>query len=104
MLTACIAVLTLAAVAALLVHLGRVGPEGYLEVHPRHAGWLRALGLHTAEDFLALQGLIVCGHPDRNVARLVLRAGDGPVTVYLKREHRVPWSVRLAGWWAGLGW
>ena len=36
-----------------------------------------------------MQGLIVCGHPDRNVARLVLRAGDTPVTVYLKREHRV---------------
>jgi heptose I phosphotransferase len=104
MLMNLIALLSLATLAAMLIRLGRVPPGGYLEIHPHHAGWLRALGLHTAEDFLALQGLIVCGHPDRNVARLELRAGDTPVTVYLKREHRVPWRVRLAGWWSGLGW
>jgi heptose I phosphotransferase len=104
MLSGLVFVLVLATVAALLVRLGSVPAGGYLELHPHHAGWLRELGLHTVEDFLALQGLIVSGHPDRNVSRLELRVDNLPLTVYMKREHRVPWAVRLAGWWAGVGW
>ncbi len=87
-----------------LLHQRRQASRSYLEVHPRHAGWLRTLGLVRAEDFLAIESVIVGGHPDRNVARTTLRAGDTTATVYLKREHRVPWRIRLSSWWSGLGW
>src|SRR5205807_1849887 len=43
------------------------------------------------------------GHPDRQAARLTLGAGAEAVAVYLKREHRVPWPVRLANALAGFG-
>src|SRR5439155_21227330 len=50
-------------------------------------------------DFLALGGVILCGHPDRNVARVEL-GGEG---FFLKREHRVRRRDRLAAAWAGFG-
>lgn len=97
-----IVLLTLATVAYLAHRLGKVPRRGYLEVHPRHAGRLHALGLAGVEDFLALPGVLVGGHPDRNVGRV--RLPDGATAAFLKREHRVPWRVRLASWWAGFGW
>src|SRR2546423_928473 len=96
--------LLFAVLAAWLVRLARVPAGGYLELNPRRVPELFALGLHTPEDFLGLGGLIIAGHRDRNVARRELRLAGGPATVYLKREHRVSWLVRLASWWAGFGW
>src|SRR5579872_2200075 len=77
--------------------------RAFVEVAPRHRSFLRRLKLTEAEDFLALPAVIVSGHPDRHVARLTLGVGAEARTVYLKREHRVPWSVRLAGALAGFG-
>src|SRR5947207_1956026 len=61
--------------------------------------WLAALGLRTADDFLNHPGEIISGHPDRHVMRTTF----GNTTVYLKREHRVPWRDRLSSWRAGFG-
>ncbi len=52
-----------------------------------------------AERLTSLPGLIVTGHPDRNVARVSL----GGRTAYLKREHRVRWRDRLRSAAAGFG-
>ncbi len=72
----------------------------FLEINPDYRDLLRRLGLLRAEDFLALPAVIVCGHPDRNVAQVAL----GGVAAFLKREHRVPWKERLANAWSGFGW
>jgi hypothetical protein len=61
---------------------------------------LEALGLTDAESFLALPGPVVSGHPERHVRRVRV----GPVTAYLKCEHRVPPRDRLRHWLAGYGW
>jgi tRNA A-37 threonylcarbamoyl transferase component Bud32 len=71
-----------------------------LEVNPRYCGLLARLGLEAPGDFLALPGVVYCGHPDRHVARVALgeeRRG------FLKREHRVRWKGRLANAFAGFG-
>ncbi|CAN5625960.1 hypothetical protein BH11PLA2_BH11PLA2_40370 [soil metagenome] len=73
--------------------------RGKLVVHPRYRHWLRRCGLDTAEHILALRGEIVSGHQDRHVARV----GLGSRVVFLKREHRVGWKVRLRNWRAGFG-
>ena len=44
-------------------------------------------GLGSPDSFLALAGDVVCGHPDRHVARVELHAGVKPRVAYLKREH-----------------
>ena len=67
-----------------------------LLVNPAQADVLRAAGIRTAEDVLALPEEIVSGHPDRQVSRV--RLGD--VVAYLKKEHRVPWRERLRNLWA----
>lgn len=90
----------LPALVVVLLRLLAVPRGGHLEVHPRYAPWLGDRGLSTVSDFLALDGPIVSGHLDRNVTRIEL-AG---LTLYLKRERRVPWTVRWRSWWAGLGW
>ncbi|MCS6849675.1 MAG: lipopolysaccharide kinase InaA family protein [Gemmataceae bacterium] len=74
-----------------------------LTVHPRAGPWLQQLGLRSAEDFLALPGTIVGGHPDRHVARVRLGPECDPIDAFLKREHWVPWKERLANAWAGFG-
>jgi tRNA A-37 threonylcarbamoyl transferase component Bud32 len=74
----------------------------FLDISPLYRDVLTRAGLAAAGDFLRLGGVITCGHPDRNVARLELGpAGDLPV--FLKREHRVPWRDRWANAWAGFG-
>jgi tRNA A-37 threonylcarbamoyl transferase component Bud32 len=70
-----------------------------LEVNPRYRDLLAQLGLEAPADFLALPGVVYCGHPDRHVARVDLC--DTPA--FLKREHRVRWKDRLANAWAGFG-
>jgi tRNA A-37 threonylcarbamoyl transferase component Bud32 len=73
-------------------------------INPRHEPLLRRHGLTSAEQFLGLPGVIISGHPDRNVARVTLGSGPEARTAFLKREHRVRWRVRLANAWCGHGW
>jgi tRNA A-37 threonylcarbamoyl transferase component Bud32 len=70
-----------------------------LDINPAYEGLLRRHGLASAEDLLALPGLIVSGHPDRHVARVTL----GGLSGYLKREHLVRRRDRLGSAWAGFG-
>jgi hypothetical protein len=72
----------------------------FLEVNPRYRDLLARLGLEAPVDFLAMPGVVHCGHPDRNVARVAL---GGERRGFLKREHRVRWKARLANAWAGFG-
>src|SRR5262249_39145984 len=76
----------------------------FVEVNPRYRSLLQQHGLNDFVDFLRLPGVIVSGHPDRNVARVLLGSGPTALLAYLKREHRVPWRDRVASLCAGLGW
>jgi tRNA A-37 threonylcarbamoyl transferase component Bud32 len=71
----------------------------FVQINPRYRDVLDALGLRTAEEFLALPGVVVSGHPDRHVMRTTL----GSVTAFLKREHCVRWRQRLDSFLAGFG-
>src|SRR5262249_6608795 len=72
-------------------------------VNPLYAELLHRAGLVRAEDLLALPEQILSGHPDRQVSRVMLGAGDNALPAILKREHRVPWSERLRNWLQGFG-
>ena len=69
-------------------------------LHPRFANWLRRAGLDSAPAILALRGEVVCGHPDRHVARVQLPNGR---IIFLKLEHSVGEKTRFKNWWAGFG-
>jgi heptose I phosphotransferase len=79
------------------------GRRGFVEVAGPYRSLLRELGLTEPRHFLALEGAVVSGHPGREVLRLTLGAGAEAVDVYLKRERRIPWSVRLENFRAGFG-
>ena len=81
----------------------RPARKGRVEVRPGYRSLLRRLGLTHPDHFLSLPSLTVSGHPDRNVSRLVLGQGPEAIPAFLKREHRVPWSVRVRSWLAGFG-
>ncbi len=72
---------------------------GRWTVNPSATRFLRSYGIDSAADALALRGEIVCGHPDRHVARVEL----GGRTVFVKREHLVGVRTRLRNWRAGFG-
>ena len=72
---------------------------GRWTVNPSAARFLRTHGIVSAADALALRGEIVCGHPDRHVARVEL---DDRV-VFVKREHLVGVRTRVRNWRAGFG-
>lgn len=76
---------------------------GFLAINPDYAGLLSGHGLGRADDVLALPGVILGGHPDRHVARVVIGAGPAAVTAYLKRQHHVSWRERWRNAWAGFG-
>jgi tRNA A-37 threonylcarbamoyl transferase component Bud32 len=76
----------------------------FVEIHTHYRQMLARQGLATADDFLALDGTVCCGHPDRHVARVMLGRGPHTVTAFIKREHRTRWRDRLANMWAGFGW
>jgi heptose I phosphotransferase len=82
----------------------RARPGGFTTASSARRDWLRGLGLTEAEHFLALNSLIVSGHPGRQVGRLVLGDGDERRPVYLKREQGVRWTTRLANFLSGFGW
>jgi tRNA A-37 threonylcarbamoyl transferase component Bud32 len=75
----------------------------FVRINPAYAERLARLGLSAAEEFLALPGVIVSGHPDRHVVKVALGQGKQALSAYLKREHRVRWRDRLANAWAGFG-
>lgn len=70
-----------------------------LFVNPTYGDLLLENGLTAPEAFVALEGAIISGHPDRHVMRLDV----GKVSCYLKREHRVPIGDRLNNFLAGFG-
>ncbi|HKI30501.1 MAG TPA: lipopolysaccharide kinase InaA family protein [Gemmataceae bacterium] len=72
---------------------------GFLIANPNYRELLERHGLDSAERLASLPGLIVTGHPGRNVARVAV----GGLTAYLKREHRVLWRDRLLSAVAGFG-
>ncbi len=74
-------------------------PSGAIVFHPRYERFLRRLGLDSADAVLALRGEIICGHPDRHVARVEL----GSRVVFLKREHVVGLRTRIRNRFAGFG-
>ncbi len=80
---------------------GRCHRRGWLVLHPRYRGLLRRLGLSEFDHFLSLPGVIISGHPDRNVS--VVSLGPDSLQAYLKREHVVPWKCRLVNALAGFG-
>ncbi len=73
---------------------------GSIHFHPRYEHFLRRCDIRTAADALELVGEIVCGHPDRHVAKMTLKSR----VVYLKREHVVGWRTRYKSARAGFGW
>jgi tRNA A-37 threonylcarbamoyl transferase component Bud32 len=75
----------------------------FLKINPRHRQLLEQQGLVVPADFLNLPSVIICGHPDRHVARVSLGTGSEATPAYLKREHRIPWKDRLLNAVAGFG-
>ena len=71
----------------------------FLTINPPYRELLERHGVTCADHLADLPGLIVSGHPRRNVARVTL----GDVTAYLKREHQVLWRDRLRSAAAGFG-
>ena len=69
----------------------------FVEVNPRSRELLARLGLQAPGDFLALPGVVYCGHADRHVMRVSL----GEMPAFLKREHRIRWQDRFANACAG---
>ncbi len=74
-----------------------------MEVAPRWRAFLRRQGFTEPHHFLGLSAVVVSGHPGRSVARVALSDGDIAINVFLKREYRVSWIVRVRGWAAGFG-
>jgi tRNA A-37 threonylcarbamoyl transferase component Bud32 len=75
----------------------------FVETHPNYRAMLARHGLVTAGDFLALDGIVCCGHPDRHVVRVTVGKAEEAVPAFLKREHRTRWRDRLANAWTGFG-
>jgi hypothetical protein len=75
----------------------------FVEINPVYQHLLACRGLSTADDLLALPGVVVSGHPDRHVLKVKLGAGPAALGAFLKKEHRVAWKERLANVCTGLG-
>jgi tRNA A-37 threonylcarbamoyl transferase component Bud32 len=74
-----------------------------LHVQTRYRRLLEQHDLAGVEQFLALPGPVVSGHPDRHVAKVTLADGPAAVRAFLKREHVSPWKERIASAWLGHG-
>jgi tRNA A-37 threonylcarbamoyl transferase component Bud32 len=82
-----------------------------VEINPAYRDWLESQGLAQADRLFALPGVIICGHPRRQVVQVTLPAAPTArnpatgeaITCYLKREHRVSWRQRIANALAGFG-
>ncbi len=73
---------------------------GRIVFHPRYERFLRRCGIDSSESVFALRGEIICGHPDRHVARVEL----GSRVIFLKREHVVGLRTRFRNRLARFGW
>jgi tRNA A-37 threonylcarbamoyl transferase component Bud32 len=75
----------------------------FVRINPAYQAWLQEQGLASAEDFIGLPIMIVGGHADRHVGRILIGEGARALAVFLKREHCVRWKDRLANARAGFG-
>lgn len=75
----------------------------FLEINPRYQRLLEQENLVAPAQFLEMPSVILCGHPNRHVARVTLGTGSLSLVGYLKREHRVAWKERLCNAAAGFG-
>lgn len=75
----------------------------FIDVNPKYQALLAQNGLLRPEDVLDLPGVIVSGHPGRNVARLSVGSPRRRLRAYLKREYAVRWQDRLANALGGVG-
>ena len=76
---------------------------GTIVFHPRYRAWLERHGITSAAAVAEVPGEIVCGHPDRHVARVDLGPPSDRRTVFLKREHVVGVRSRIRNKFAGYG-
>ncbi len=81
------------------LRLWRLASRSLLEIASGHRAALQELGLTGPEHFLALGGVVVGGHSDRQAVRLQL----GTLPLILKRERHTGWLDRLISAWAGFG-
>jgi heptose I phosphotransferase len=103
LLVACLAVTGLIAWGRNLAWRRRWGRRAFVETAPAWRPFFRDLGLVEPQHFLQLPSTIVSGHLDRHVARVCLGQGPGAVHAYLKREHAIPFLLRLRNALAGFG-
>jgi len=82
----------------------RRSTSGFVTICPKFQNVLSTAGLSSPRDFLEMAGEMISGHPDRNVARVVLPAATGPLPAFLKREYHIPWKDRWRSWRDGYGW
>jgi tRNA A-37 threonylcarbamoyl transferase component Bud32 len=75
----------------------------FMDVNPKFQALLTHTGLIRPEDVLDLPGVIVSGHPGRNVARIALGSPRHRLRAFLKREYMVRWQDRVANALAGFG-
>lgn len=75
----------------------------WLALHPDWSGFFQSQGLRSVEDFLAIPGAIINGHPDRSVAKVLLSDSGMSINGYLKIEHCIPWKERWLNAWHGYG-
>jgi tRNA A-37 threonylcarbamoyl transferase component Bud32 len=73
------------------------------QINPKYVELCDGLGLRAPTDFLALPGVVISGHPNRHVMRVMLHNGANELVAYLKREHRVLHRHRIANALAGFG-
>lgn len=78
--------------------------RGFVLVQPQFEALLSDAGMTEPQDFLEHPGEMIGGHPDRNVAKVMLEAAARPIAAILKREYRVSWTDRLKSLLAGFGW
>jgi tRNA A-37 threonylcarbamoyl transferase component Bud32 len=81
----------------------RISDMAFVHINPRYQALLGQHGLSRPEDLLELPAVIVSGHPDRHVARVMLGGGTSAQPAFIKREHRVRWRDRFLNAAAGFG-
>src|SRR6516162_3643509 len=83
-----------------------------LEINPLYASSLQRMGVTRAEQLLDRPAVVVSGHPDRHVCRMLLEklegsSSDAPAAQrlvgYLKREHCARWKEHFRSALQGFG-
>jgi tRNA A-37 threonylcarbamoyl transferase component Bud32 len=93
-------VLLTAGVAAGFAAMRLNGRRRVIHINPCYGALLSQHGIDDPDAIWTLPGVVVSGHPDRNVSQVCL---GGETMAFLKRELRVPWRERLHNAWAGFG-